>query len=118
MKNKTQQPFSTHFLAAIGCVLLLAGTASAAESILPGQTIRHTSAITQSLDGKIQHTFRKIRHLVHFFLDKNEIVKSDQQIENEILAVSVALDFNYQTIFAYRVSHLKIREIKTRVLRV
>lgn len=119
MSTKKEQHSNSHFLAALtGCMLLLAGTAGAHSEFAPGANIRHADVISHSLDGKLQHTFRKIRHLVSFFLDKDKTDRSGQTAVVYPQRVCQTSFSGYTSVFSYKVRHVKNQEIKSWLLRV
>lgn len=119
MSTKKEQHSNSHFLAALtGCMLLLAGTAAAHSEFAPGANIRHADVISHSLDGKLQHTFRKIRHLVSFFLDQDQASRTEQTAVNRPQRLCLSDISGYTSVFSYKVRHVKNQEIKSWLLRV
>lgn len=120
MSNKKQeQQSSLHFLATItGCMLLLAGTATAHTVAVSGENIRHSNVLTHSTDGKLQHAFRQIRSLVSFFLNKEKASGSDQTTIVHYSRDSRSTSSGYTSVFSYKVRHVKNQEIHSWLLRV
>lgn len=120
MENrKSSLQSSAHFLAALtGCMLLLAGTAGAHTAIAPGENARHAGVISHSIEGQLQHTFRKIRHLVGFFLDKDQVLSEDRPQAIRPAVICTAHSSHYHSVFSRQVRHLRNREIRTWLLRV
>lgn len=119
MNTKKQEQPTSHFLAALtGCMLLLAGSAGAHQAVTPGENVRHSDVLTYSLDGKLQHTIKKIRSLVSFFLDKDKATRLDQSPVIQYIPVCRSTDSGYTSVFSNKVRHVKNREIRSWFLRV
>lgn len=115
-KQQLQSP--SHFLVTLtGCVLLLTGSAGAHPAV-SRENIRPENVLSQSLNGELQSTFRKIRHLVSFFFDKNEAVRPEQTAPVRFAPVSVNSFSGYASVFSNEVRHVKNREIRSWLLRV